>query len=54
MLKTARAAGIRCSEFWEEDLDNEMTAFATELVSGEQRRVFRKQKLLRGLSLAAA
>lgn len=41
-----RAAGVRCADFQEEDLDNETTAFATETVSGAQRRIFRKCRLL--------
>jgi hypothetical protein len=52
-LAEVRASGIRCAEFHEEDLGGEMTAFATELVQGELRRVFRKCRLLRGLSMAA-
>lgn len=34
--------GIRQYLFTESDLDNQATAFATEPISGEQRRVFRK------------
>lgn len=35
-------SGIRQYLFIESDLDNQATAFATEPISGEQRRAFRK------------
>lgn len=45
-LRRAAAAcslnGIRQYLFQESDLDDQATAFATEPISGEQRRVFRK------------
>lgn len=45
-LRQAAAAcslnGIRQYLFIESDLDNQATAFATEPISGEQRRAFRK------------
>jgi hypothetical protein len=52
-LETVHRAGIRASSFQEEDLDGQTTAFATELIAGEQRRVFRKCQLRRGEALAA-
>ena len=47
-------AGIMACSFQEEDLGGETTAFATQLVSGKQRRVFRKCPLLhKGMKMAA-
>lgn len=39
--------GIRCRAFFEADLDNQMTAFATEPIYDAQRRVFRNFQLLK-------
>ena len=39
--------GIKCQKFREPDLDNQTTAFATGLVSGDDRRLFRKYRLLK-------
>ena len=39
--------GIECQKFSEPDLDNQVTAFATGLISGDDRRLFRKYRLLK-------
>lgn len=54
MLETVHRAGIKACSFQEDDLGGETTAFATELVSGEARKVFRKCRLLRGVEAIAA
>lgn len=54
MLETVHRAGVRACSFQEDDLDGATTAFATELVSGEARKVFRKCRLLRGEMAAVA
>jgi 3,4-dihydroxy-2-butanone 4-phosphate synthase len=41
------AAGIQLRAFHENDLNNEMTAFATEPIRGEQRHHFRNFQLLK-------
>ena len=46
LLEEVHRRGILACSFQEEDLNNETTAFATELISGEQRKVFRKCPLL--------
>lgn len=53
MLEDIHRAGILACSFQEEDLDGQTTVFATELVSGEKRRAFRKCRLLRGQLQAA-
>lgn len=42
-----KSLGIQCKEFCEPDLGDQVTAFATELVSGDLRRCFRKYQLLK-------
>jgi hypothetical protein len=42
-------AGINLQHFYEEDLGGELTAIATELVSGRARRIFRPFNLLQGV-----
>lgn len=54
MLEDVNRAGILAASFQEEDLNGETTAFATELISGPQRRIFRKLPLMKGGQLAAA
>ncbi len=54
MLEMVHRSGINACSFQEEDLNGETTAFATELISGEKRRVFRKCRLMKGKSLRAA
>lgn len=44
--ETIRSHGIQIREFREPDIGNEMTAFATEPVCGEQRQLFAKYTLL--------
>ena len=46
MLAAARHSGIECREFVEEDLNGEVTAFATEPVTGNSRQFFRGLPLL--------
>lgn len=45
-LNRIEQAGIRCRAFFEPDLDDQLTAVATEPVFGTQRRVFRPFPLL--------
>lgn len=40
-------SGIRTKIFHEADRNNEATAFATEIISGEGRKLFRKYQLLK-------
>jgi len=55
MLETVHRAGVLACAFQEEDLGGETTAFATELVSGDKRKLFRKCPLLhREIAMAAA
>ena len=49
-----RGLGIEHRTFEEADMNNELTALATEPVQPEQRRHFRKFSLLRGPELAEA
>lgn len=46
-LERIKSFGIKCKEFHEPDLGDQVTAFATELVSGDKRRLFRKYQLLK-------
>jgi hypothetical protein len=39
--------GIKCEPFFENDLDDELTAFATIPVYGKQRELFRKLQLIK-------
>ena len=54
LLEDVHRAGIKACSFQEEDMGGETTAFATELISGDQRRVFRKCPLLREDAVKAA
>lgn len=54
MLEDVNRRGILACSFQEDDMGGETTAFATELVSGAQRRVFRKCPLMQGRELQAA
>jgi hypothetical protein len=40
-------AGVRCAAWYEPDQQNQLTAFATEPITGERRRLFRNFQLLR-------
>lgn len=42
-----QALGVRFAKFHEADCNNELTAVATELISGDRRRYFRRYKLLK-------
>ncbi len=53
MLEDVNRHGILACSFQEEDMGGETTAFATELISGDLRRVFRRCRLLRGEAVAA-
>jgi len=54
MLESVCRAGVLACAFQEADLGNEATAFATELVSGEKRKLFRKCPLLHRKMVAMA
>ena len=43
-------SGIKYKEFLEPDIGNQLTAVATEPVCGDQRKVFKKFKLMGGVS----
>lgn len=45
-LDKIRAQGVRCFEWHEADLDNQLTSISTEPVFGDNRRIFRRFKLL--------
>jgi hypothetical protein len=45
-LELTQQHGIRCRAFREADLDNQLTAFATEPIRGPLRRRFRRYRLL--------
>jgi hypothetical protein len=45
-LERTQHSGIRCRAFREADLDNQLTAFATEPIRGPLRRRFRGYRLL--------
>jgi hypothetical protein len=47
-LERMRRSGVRFRAFFEPDLDNQLTAAATEPLRGPQRRVFRDCRLLTG------
>jgi hypothetical protein len=49
-LEHLTRSGIRYRAFYEPDLDDQLTAVATEPVFGSQRRVFRNYPLLTGKS----
>lgn len=38
---------VKCFAFYEPDIGNQLTAFATEIVAGEQRNLFKKYQLLK-------
>jgi hypothetical protein len=46
LLQRLQRQGVRLRAFFEPDLDNELTALATEPVLGQTRRLFRKLPLL--------
>ena len=53
-MEKLRMAGIQVRAFYEPDRNNELTAFATEAISGEKRRHFRNFQLLRTEEAVAA
>jgi hypothetical protein len=44
-LNFYQSQGIICKPFYEADLDNQLTAFATEPIFGEQRKLFKRLQL---------
>jgi hypothetical protein len=52
-LAHVRSVGVACFPFHEADLDGQMTAFATRIVGGDERRLFRKYQLFKGASCVA-
>lgn len=46
-LEHYQSQGIQCKPFYEADLDNQLTSFATEPVFGETRRLFKHLQLLK-------
>jgi len=46
-LKQIEFQGIICKPFFESDLNGELTAFATELISADKKQIFRKFQLLK-------
>lgn len=46
-LDFARAQGFDCQPFYEADLDNQLTSFATAPIAGNARRHFKRYNLLR-------
>lgn len=53
-LARAQACGICCKPFFESDLDGQLTAFATEPLSGIARNHFRRYNLLQVRALEGA
>ena len=47
-LDFIRSRGIKCASFEEPDLDNQLTAIATEPVYQDKRHIFRKFQILKG------
>jgi len=47
-LNFIQSRGIKCASFEEPDLDNQLTAIATEPVYQNQRHIFRKFQILKG------
>lgn len=50
-LEHIQSLGVRCFPFYENDLDNQLTSFATEPVTGDTRKLFKKLQLIRGKDL---
>ncbi len=46
-LEKIRSQGIVCYPFYESDLDGELTAFATEPISADQKHIFKRFQLLK-------
>jgi hypothetical protein len=49
-MEKLREAGIRLQAFYEPDLNNELTAFATEPIGSDKRHLFRNFQLLKAES----
>ncbi len=47
-LEFIRGHGVKCADFREPDLDNELTAIATEPVYQDKRHIFRKFQIMKG------
>jgi len=47
-LDFIQSRGIKCAAFEEPDLDNQLTAIATEPVYQNQRHIFRKFQIMKG------
>lgn len=52
-LRRISRLGINCKPFYESDLDGQITAFATEPVSGDSRRYFKNYQCLRDVHCVA-
>lgn len=50
-MEKLKVAGVKLTPFYESDLNNQLTAFATEPITGEQRKLFRNFQLLKAESL---
>ena len=50
-MEKLKVAGVKLTPFYESDLNNQLTAFATEPITGEQRKLFRNFQLLTAESL---
>jgi hypothetical protein len=49
-----RSLGVICKPFYESDLDGQLTAFATEPIAQDNRRIFKRLQLLKNSNLGGA
>jgi hypothetical protein len=45
-LSRIESAGVKCTSFYEPDIENQLTAFATETIFEEQRHLFKRYNCL--------